>query len=133
MMMEIARKVFPGDVTVEVNLVGERRMAELNRTYRKGSGASSILTFSYPGDRGSEPEDDSPVGEIYLCWNPLVSEARKRRVSNKAYLLRILVHGLCHLQGFGHGDEESERRMENAEKALLGKHVSTAELSRLFA
>jgi rRNA maturation RNase YbeY len=132
-MIEIAHGAFPGDATVEVNLIGERRMAALNRAYRKGSGVSSVLTFSYTGEGEPKPGEEGTLGEIYLCWKPLISEARRRRVSRRTYLLRLFVHGLCHLRGFRHGDPESEKRMEDTERALLKAHVSAAELARLFA
>jgi rRNA maturation RNase YbeY len=132
-LMEAVASCFPPeDALVEVNLVGERRMAELSRLYRSKGGASEILTFSYTEDPPADPSAENPVGEIYLCWRRIAVGAGKRSVSRRAYLLRLLVHGLCHLRGYRHDDTRSEKRMENVEKRILRQHLSEEEVARLF-
>ncbi len=132
-MESVASCFPPADALVEINLVGERKMAELNRVYRRRRGVSEILTFCYTDDNGSDPGVESAAGEIYLCWKRLALGARKRRVSKAAYLLRLLVHGLCHLQGYRHDDGPSEIRMEKVEKERLRLHLSEGEVARLFS
>ncbi len=123
----------PPGALVEVTLVGERRMSYLNRTYRGRRGAAEILTFSYAGG-GDEPGAVEEVaGEIFICWRRLAAGARVRNVAVRAYLLRLVAHGLCHIQGFSHGDEVSELEMERVETEHLRHFLSHAELERLFA
>jgi probable rRNA maturation factor len=128
----MASQLPPKKALVEISLVGERRMAELNRVYRSKRGASEILTFSYIEDPEIDPGAENPVGEIYLCWQRLIGGARRRRVSQMAYLLRLFAHGLCHLQGYRHNGLRSTKRMEKLEKELLSRYLSEAELARLF-
>lgn len=132
LMQSMASSIPPRDTLVEVNLVGERRMASLNKTYRGTKGAPEILTFPYGGDRVSDPDGEGPEGEIYVCWRSLTIGARRRRVSRSAYLLRLLVHGLCHLRGYHHDDLRSERQMEEAEKKLLRLYLPENVVARLF-
>jgi probable rRNA maturation factor len=123
-------RVLPKHAIVEINLVGERRMVELNKRYRGRRGASEILSFSY----GSEPglgQDDS-IGEIYLCWPRLTRGAQRRKVDDKEYALRLIAHGLCHLKGYSHGNEAEERKMEEVEKRLLQGLLSDEVIKRLF-
>lgn len=128
-MAALASNVPPRDGSVEVNLVGERKMAGLNRIYRGGGGATAILTFSYGESSG---RDEDPLGEIYICWARLSLEARKHGVSRKAFLLRLVTHGLCHLLGYSHGDEKCETAMEEVELELLRPYLSAGEMKRLF-
>ena len=121
----------PRKAIVEITLVGERKMAWLNRNYKGRKGAAEILTFCYSDERDTFSHG-SPVGEIYLCWNRLVAGATKRKVSRLSWLLRLVVHGLCHVQGFVHGSEAESRRMEKAERRHLEGVVSVRILDRMF-
>ena len=133
LMKSLAENLSPRGAIVEVNLVGERRMARLNREYRGRRGAAEILTFSYIDDMKDPAGGETPAGEIYLCWKALAAGARRRKVSRQIYALRLLAHGLCHLKGFGHADPRSERKMEEVERSLLEGHCAERELERLFA
>ena len=128
----IAASFAPVKRLVGVNLVGQRRMASLNRKYRGRRGAAQILTFDYSGPDGGDPSGEEVTAEIFLCWNPILSGARYRRVPPEAYLLRLVVHGLCHLEGFRHGNEDEEREMEREEMKHLGKVLPRKTVERLF-
>jgi probable rRNA maturation factor len=128
----VASRVAPKDSLVEVNLVGERRMAELNRIYRHRRGASEILTFPYSEHPGGGTADENALGEMFLCWTRLTAGARRRRVSRTHYMLRLIAHGLCHLKGYRHGDEEGERKMEEVERKLLRGLIPKNVIARLF-
>ncbi len=127
----IASGFFPKDMYVEVNLVGERRMAWLNRTYRERKGVAQILTFAYPDD--DVTGEKGPAGEIFLCWKSLLDGARVRKVPGRAYLLRLVVHGICHLKGYLHRTEDNERRMEKVEMKHLGRILPAGTVRKLFA
>ena len=131
MFRAIGEPLRPRGRTVTVALVGERRMACLNRRYKGRSGAAEILTF--PCGDGPGPAAETPFGEICLCWASLVRGARGRGVSRRAYAARLLAHGLLHLMGRRHSTAAEERRMERAERRLLVGHLAEREIERLFA
>jgi len=124
----LAAPVPPRGATVELTLVGERRMAALNRAWRGKRGATAILTFPYGEDGGGE----DPVGEILICWKRLETGARRRGVTPERWFLRLVAHGLMHLRGHVHDDESSARRMERAERRILAGVVEPWTLDRLF-
>ncbi len=129
----LALEFFPRESVVEINLVGEKKMSLLNRTYKGGKGPVEVLTFRYASDPAYSCEDEMTAGEIYICWKKLVEGAGRRRVSARAYLLRLVVHGLCHLEGYTHGDEKGELRMEKAEMGHLAHFLPARVIERLFA
>ncbi len=126
----LVSKVLPKHALVEINLVGERRMAELNRRYRGRRGPSEILSFSY--GIGPNIGGEDIVGEIYLCWPRLAHGAVRRRVEEEHYMLRLIAHGLCHLKGYRHDIEMEERKMEGVEKGLLRGLLRDGVIERLF-
>ncbi len=119
-----------GDRQVDVTLIGERRMASLNREYKGRKGAAEILTFVYDDDPA--PRGEGPAGEILICWKSLAASAARLNVSRRAYLLRLVAHGLSHLEGFSHGDEEEGERMEKREREILEGMVPERDLARMF-
>jgi len=63
-MKSLAMNLPPRRTIVEVNLVGERRMSDLNRKYRSGRGAAEILTFSYVSDTNDPAGDERVAGDL---------------------------------------------------------------------
>ena len=122
----------PGKSIIGINLVGERKMAWLNRNYKGRKGPTGILTFDYSDEDDRPASNEEVSAEIFLCWKSILNGAGMRRVSAGAYLLRLIVHGLCHLEGYKHGSEESEREMEKAEMMHLEKILPFETVDRLF-
>lgn len=129
----LAFRLSPKNAAVEVNLVGERTMAELNRRYRNRKGAAEILTFPYGNEPGVDTGCESSFGEIYLCGRSIERGARKREVSSTVYMARLIIHGLLHLTGRRHDSGDRERGMEVLEKKYLHELLSEDEVERLFA
>jgi probable rRNA maturation factor len=118
------------DRQVDVTLVGERRMARLNREYKGRRGAPEILTFVYDDD--PSPRGEGTAGEILICWKRLAASAARLDVSRRAYLFRLVAHGLSHIEGFSHRDEGDAERMENRELEILEGIVPERDLARMF-
>ncbi|HSG28588.1 MAG TPA: rRNA maturation RNase YbeY, partial [Candidatus Krumholzibacterium sp.] len=131
-MESLASLFKPAGTLVGINLVGEKRMSMLNRVYKGRRGCAEILTFDYRDEVQDGQQGDDPSGEIYLCWKRLSASAARKKVTRRAYALRLIAHGLCHLQGYSHGDDVSAGRMEKAEMRYLDRIVTAAEIDRLF-
>ncbi len=119
-----------GDRQVEVTLIGERRMAVLNREYKGRRGAAEILTFVYDDD--PSPAGEGPSGEILICWKKLAASAARLGVSRRAYLLRLIAHGLSHLEGFTHGNDVDAEGMEVREREILEGAVTGKDVAKMF-
>lgn len=129
-MMEALGLRGAGGRRIEVTLVGERRMAGLNRKYKGRRGAAEILTFAYDDD--PSPRGEDPAGEILICWKRLAASAARLGVSRRAYLLRLVAHGLSHLEGFSHWEDGEAEGMEKREREILEGMVSGRDLARMF-
>lgn len=115
---------------VDVTLIGARRMALLNREYKGRRGAAEILTFVY--DDGLSPGDEDAAGEILICWKKLAASAARLGVSKRAYLLRLVAHGLSHIEGFSHRDDVKAELMEKREIEILEGMVPVRDMKRMF-
>jgi probable rRNA maturation factor len=119
-----------GSSEVGVTLIGGRRMAHLNRLYKGRRGAAEILTFAYGDESGSG--GDGAAGDILLCWKKLAAAADGLGVSRRSYLLRLVAHGLAHLEGYTHGGDREAEKMEKRERRLLEGEVPERDMARLF-
>lgn len=119
-------------------LVAAPEMTRLNETFLHHAGSTDVIAFDHrdatfvvasSGDRtaGTRRKADLPVaGELVLCVDEAVIQARRFRTTWQAELVRYLIHGLLHL--LGHDDREPSRRraMKREEDRLL------RELARRF-
>lgn len=57
------------------------------------------------------------LGDVVIS----VEQARKQAPDEEleAEIVRLMIHGLCHLRGFHHGDAGSRQKMRQQEEALL--------------
>ena len=129
-LMETLGSRCAGDLQVDVTLIGTRRMASLNREYKGRRGAAEILTFVYSEE--PSPGDEGAAGEILLCWKRLALSAVKLGVSKRAYMLRLVAHGLSHIEGFSHEDDGKTESMERREREILEGIVPDRDLARMF-
>ncbi|MDZ7860231.1 MAG: rRNA maturation RNase YbeY [Candidatus Krumholzibacteriota bacterium] len=128
----ISSDLMPEGKYLNLILAGERKMALLNRKYKKRKGPAEILTFSYSDDDNFSEGDSDLLGEIVLCWRSLSEGARSRNVSSEVYLIRLVIHGIFHLFGYTHLDNESAGKMEKAEKNYLLSLFDSEEVDKLF-
>lgn len=129
---EIAENAGRGDEYVDIILIDRDEMEVLNRNYKKREGAAEVLTFPYREDEFREP-DSSLNGEIYLCWGPICEGAESRGVEPGLYLLRLAVHGICHLLGYSHHDQKSAEKMEEEEIKRMSAYADRSNMEKLFS
>jgi probable rRNA maturation factor len=91
-----------GKLAVELSLsfVEEAEMAELHERYMNEPGPTDVLSFPL--------DEDELLGDVVVC----PTEARRNSPGDPASELRLLVvHGVLHLVGYDHEDEEERRVM----------------------
>jgi probable rRNA maturation factor len=130
-LVEIAAGLAPPDVTVGLVLVDDERIQAINREFRGKDRPTDVISFSYFGDDDPSPEPGL-AGEIYISCETLEKEAKQLGVDPGQLFLRIGVHGLMHVLGYDHIDDEDARLMESREREVLEGHLETAVLEKLF-
>ncbi len=104
---------------VSVYFCGDRRMADLNRRWRRRNRPTDVLAFP-TGDAGSRF-----LGDIVISVPYATRQARRRRERPSREMDRLLLHGYLHLLGYDHDTDQGE--MEALE-ARLRKRLGIAEL-----
>ena len=113
-MRSWAKAALLTDAQITLRLVGAREGRTLNRDFRGKDHATNVLTFAYP--------DIEPLsGDIVLCAPVIAKEARAQRKPIEAHYAHLVVHGMLHLQGYDHENNNDARVMETLEAEIVVK------------
>ena len=93
--------VLGAKVLVEVTLVGDRKMRQLNKTYRKIDAATDVLSFPLE-DMKSGPDGVLRLGDVVVSF----PQARKTAILMNRLVDKVVAdlveHGVKHLLGEHH-------------------------------
>ena len=107
-----------GETAVTIRVVDEAQSSELNKRFRGKPGPTNVLSFAADVH---EAVSDPLLGDIVICA-PLVSrEAQEQGINLMAHWAHLTVHGVLHLLGHDHQNEEQARQMEREEVCLLAR------------
>lgn len=105
---------------LSILIVDDRRMRNLNRSYRGKDRSTNVLSF--PMTDEEEEDDDLPrlLGDIVISLDTARQEAAAAGTGLDDYLTVLLVHGFVHLLGYDHevGEDEAKRMLAMEQKML---------------
>lgn len=105
-----------GEIHLTVRVVDEQEGAKLNEKYRGKKGSTNVLSFPFEG----VDEVDFPLlGDIVICDTVVICEATQQGKEYHAHWCHMVVHGILHLLGYDHQEEESALEMESREIKIL--------------
>ena len=102
-------------------------MARLNETFLRHTGSTDVITFDY----GDPTQPAVLHGEVFVCLDEAILQARRFRTSWQSELVRYVLHGILHLQGFDDARPNDRRRMKQQEARRLQAMARAFNLKRL--
>jgi len=99
------------------------QVQDLNREYRGKDKPTNVLSFpalecDEPGHLILEP-GPLHLGDIILAYGVVAQEASDQKIAFEDHLSHLIVHGVLHLLGFDHIENEEAEEMEALEIAIL--------------
>jgi probable rRNA maturation factor len=92
---------------LSILLTDDGTIRQLNRHYREMDAPTDVLSFSQDPDT-TIGAGTVPAGDIVISVESSSRNAQARLISEEEELKRLLIHGILHLEGMDHEDEESE-------------------------
>ena len=92
---------------LSILLTDDGTIRQLNRHYRQMDAPTDVLSFSQDPDT-TIGAGTVPAGDIVISVESSSRNAQARLISEEEELKRLLIHGILHLEGMDHEDEESE-------------------------
>ena len=109
---------FNQDTEIVVRIVDEQESAELNEQYRHKQGPTNILSFPVEVPDGIEL---NLLGDLVVCAPVLEREALEQHKALSDHWAHIIVHGVLHLVGYDHINDDEAELMESKEIIILNK------------
>ena len=101
-----------------IRIVDETESQDLNSTYRNKAKPTNVLSFVADLPAGV----DVPIlGDLAICAPVVQREAVEQNKEELAHWAHMVVHGVLHLLGFDHIDDDEAEEMEALEVQILNK------------
>ena len=142
LLREIVTELLSGllpldEVELGVALVGAKEMARVNWQFLQHEGSTDVITFDHSEEQLSRKRQKgfrrTVCGELYVCVDDAVAQARSFRTTWQAEVVRYIVHGILHLCGHDDHRVTARRVMKREENRLvrrLGKRFSLRLLAK---
>jgi probable rRNA maturation factor len=106
-------------VSVTISLEGNNRIRELNRQFRGLDEPTDVLSF----ESGEiDPETgDLYMGDVVISLPKVREQARQAGHAVRDELALMVVHGILHLNGYGHDNQEAEKEMFSLQNEILSR------------
>ncbi len=101
---------------IVIRIVDEQEMIWLNEQYRHKTGPTNILSFPFSAPDGIELD---LLGDLVICAKIVEKEARQQQKDYFAHWAHIVIHGVLHLLGHDHIDDQDALQMETLEINIL--------------
>jgi len=101
--------------SLEINFVSKRTIEKINKIYLGHNYATDVISFNYSN------ESNNLDGEIFICIDIAVENAKFYNVTPDNELKRLVIHGILHLIGFRDNTNKQKFEMSKEENFILQK------------
>jgi len=104
---------------VSLLVVDEAEGRQLNHDYRGKDYATNVLSFAL--NEGDTVAGMPLFGDLVFCAPVVAREAAEQGKTLEAHYAHLTIHGMLHLQGFDHEQDDEAEVMEALETVILAK------------
>ena len=108
-----------------VRIVDEAEIQDLNQRFRQRDRPTNVLSFpsgpvaAPPPGFGGDAQAPALLGDLVICAPVVRREADEQGKTIDAHFAHMVVHGVLHLLGYDHLDDDEAAAMEAAECRIL--------------
>lgn len=103
-------------------IVDEDKIQYLNKTYRNKDSVTDVISFALEDDDTFVTTDFRVLGDIYICLKRAKDQSIEYGHSFLREISFLTVHGLLHLLGYDHMEEDEEKIMFNLQEMILNEY-----------
>lgn len=105
-----------------ITIVDDKRIHEINKTYRDVDRPTDVISFAFEDNLDIAYSDFRFLGEIYISIDTCKRQAVEYGHDFKREICFLTVHGLLHLLGYDHIEEEDRKVMRALEESVLDEY-----------
>ena len=112
----------PESSEVSISFADKDDIKQLNREYRGMDSPTDVLSFPLTDKNEWAEVKNRPLllGDVIICDEIAREQANTYGHTYEREINFLLVHGLLHLAGYDHMNEEDEKKMRGAQRKILG-------------
>jgi probable rRNA maturation factor len=99
------------DEAFSILLTNDDHIQQLNRDFRNKDNPTNVLSFP-DGEEGY-------LGDIAITLETIAKEAKEQDKDFYHHFTHMVIHGLMHLKGYDHDNDEEAEQMESIEIKIL--------------
>lgn len=115
---ETALSLRNDDSELSIRLVDSAESQQLNHQYRGKDKPTNVLSFPFEVPEGIELP---LLGDLVICAPVVEREALEQQKNLHEHWAHMVIHGILHLLGFDHIDDDEAEEMEALEIKLLSQ------------
>ena len=117
----LAGAKLPRAKLLELSLVlaDDALVRRLNRRWRGKDRPTNVLSFA--SDEAAADGRALLLGDVVLAYETVAREAGAQGKTLAAHLAHLVTHGVLHLLGFDHQEDDEAERMERRERRVLAR------------
>lgn len=113
----VLRALGEGASELSIALVDDAAIRDLNRQWRGRPSATDVLSFSQlEGD--FDEHRGGMLGDVVISVETAAAQAAERHRGLDEVVVRLMIHGVLHLLGHDHVEDDEARRMQAEERRL---------------
>jgi probable rRNA maturation factor len=89
-----------------IAFVSDRKMRELNKTFRGKNSTTDVLSFPFEADEFET--DENNLGDIVISTEQAARQAKENDLSLETEIKQLILHGILHLCGYDHETDGGE-------------------------
>lgn len=107
--------------TINLVLIDDPEIQELNKNYRDKNQPTDVLSFPYMDEEEIRKNQDEEfvIGEIFISKTRSIADAKELGLTLEQELNKLLVHGVLHILGYDHIDDNDFLEMQKKEDLIL--------------
>ncbi len=102
--------------------VSSEEIHKINKEYRNVDRVTDVISFALEDNQDIKYDDFRLLGDIYICVDKVYEQAELYNHSSMRELCFLITHGILHLLGYDHMNEEDEKEMFTLQEALLDEY-----------
>mgnify|MGYP004496398697 FL=1 len=107
--------------------IDNEEIREINREYRNVDRETDVISFALEDNMDVVYEDFRLLGDIYISYEKAIEQAELYNHSVKREVFFLATHGILHLLGYDHMEEDDEKVMFGKQNELLDGYGITRE------
>lgn len=107
------------DLELSCIIVSTDKIHEINKEYRHLDKPTDVISFALEDNEQIVGGDVRVLGDIFICDDYVINQAQEYGHSPRREFCFLFTHGLLHLLGYDHMNEEDEKEMIGLQKQVL--------------